>query len=132
MTALAAHAMNPIGSNSVSQALPNTRSRGGEFIRPGLSEAALIEYEEERRPAANRIVVANRGNGPDRNMQIVEEICQGLFDHIDYVMSARELTGHAAGNKTLSGSDLEFPNARPTLIGPEERAPESFRRKQHV
>jgi uncharacterized protein (DUF1786 family) len=83
-----------------------------------VSEAALIAYEDERRPATSRIVVANRGNGPDQIMQVVEEKCQGMFDVVTDVMSRQELEDHAARYKALAGFDRETLNARPPLITP--------------
>ena len=86
-----------------------------------MSRRALIAYEKERRPATSRIVVANRGNGPDQIMQVVEEKCQGMFDTITDVMSAGELAGHAARYKALAGLDRESLNARPPLIAAGDR-----------
>ena len=112
----AAHPMYPIGSNGASQAILDARIMGKCLVEHQMSEAALIAYEEERRPATTRIVLANRGNGPDQIMQVVEEKCEGLFETIDEVMSARELAEHAAHYKALAGFDLETLNSRPPLI----------------
>ena len=112
----AAHPMYPIGSNGASQAILDARILGRQLVRQGLSEAALMAYEEERRPATSRIVVANRGNGPDQIMQVVEEKCQGMFDSITEVISAEDLADHATRYKALAGFDLETLNSRPSLI----------------
>lgn len=116
LTGDAAHPMYPIGSNGASQAILDARILGRSIIRNGVSDTALIAYEDERRPATSRIVVANRGNGPDQIMQVVEEKCQGMFDVVTDVMSRQELEDHAARYKTLAGFDLETLNARPPLI----------------
>jgi 2-polyprenyl-6-methoxyphenol hydroxylase-like FAD-dependent oxidoreductase len=114
----AAHPMYPIGSNGASQAILDARILGRSIVQNGVSEAALIAYEDERRPATSRIVVANRGNGPDQIMQVVEEKCQGMFDVVTDVMSRQELEDHAARYKALAGFDRETLNARPPLITP--------------
>jgi len=112
----AAHPMYPIGSNGASQAILDSRILGKCLLDRELSEAALVAYEDQRRPATTRIVLANRGNGPDQIMQVVEEKCDGLFDTIDEVMSAEELADHAARYKALAGFDLQTLNSRPPLI----------------
>lgn len=113
----AAHPMYPIGSNGASQAILDARFLGRFLVKEGLSAAALIAYEEERRPATSQIVLANRGNGPDQIMQVVEEKCQGMFETITDVMSEAELRDYASGYKVLAGFDKEALNVRPPLIG---------------
>ncbi|KGF67195.1 hypothetical protein LL06_23705 [Hoeflea sp. BAL378] len=112
----AAHPMYPIGSNGASQAILDARILGKNLVDHQVSETALIAYEDERRPATTRIVLANRGNGPDQIMQVVEDKCQGLFDSIGEVMTAQELADYAARYKALAGFDLETLNSRPPLI----------------
>ncbi|WP_322988499.1 flavin-dependent oxidoreductase [Hoeflea sp.] len=118
----AAHPMYPIGSNGASQAILDARVLGQSMVAQGLSETALIAYEEQRRPATSRIVVANRGNGPDQIMQVVEEKCQGMFDTITDVISADELQEYAARYKALAGFDRDSLNSRPPLISPGDPA----------
>lgn len=113
----AAHPMYPIGSNGASQAILDARVLGKCLVEQGLSEQALITYEDERRPVTSRIVTANRGNGPDQIMQVVEEKCQGMFEHITDIMSTGELQDHAARYKALAGFDRDTLNSRPPLIG---------------
>lgn len=117
----AAHPMYPIGSNGASQAILDARVLGKAIVAHGLSDAALIAYEGERRPATEKIVVANRGNGPDQIMQVVEEKCQGMFDVVTDVMSREELEDHAARYKALAGFDRETLNLRPPLIAATDR-----------
>jgi 2-polyprenyl-6-methoxyphenol hydroxylase and related FAD-dependent oxidoreductases len=114
----AAHAMYPIGSNGASQAILDARVLGRNLAEHGAGEAALAAYEAERRPVTTRIVLANRGNGPDQIMQRVEEICAGEFEEITDVMSMEELEEHARRYKELVGIDREQLNQRPPLIPP--------------
>ena len=61
----AAHPMYPIGSNGASQAILDARVLTRELLTHGVTPAALQAYEAERREATARIVLANRGNGPE-------------------------------------------------------------------
>ncbi|MDF1608095.1 flavin-dependent oxidoreductase [Hoeflea sp. YIM 152468] len=128
----AAHPMYPIGSNGASQAILDARILGRNLVRSGLSPAALIAYEDERRPATSKIVVANRGNGPDQIMQVVEDKCQGMFDAITDIMSAEDLADHAARYKALAGFDLQTLNARPPLISQNDRVGGGIGNAAHV
>lgn len=113
----AAHAMYPIGSNGASQAIVDARHLAREIAERGVGTGALEAYEEIRRPATSRIVLANRGNGPDQVMQVVEERCGGVFDDISEVLSRQELEETASAYKKLAGFDIETLNAAPPIIG---------------
>lgn len=113
----AAHAMYPIGSNGASQAIVDARVLARALADHGTNGEALEAYEEIRRPPTSRIVLANRGNGPDQVMQVVEERCGGVFDDISEVLSREELEQTAAGYKKLAGFDIETLNASPSIIG---------------
>jgi 2-polyprenyl-6-methoxyphenol hydroxylase-like FAD-dependent oxidoreductase len=113
----AAHAMYPIGSNGASQAIVDARVLARALADHGTNGEALEAYEEIRRPPTSRIVLANRGNGPDQVMQVVEERCGGVFDDISEVLSREELEQTAAGYKKLAGFDIETLNASQSIIG---------------
>jgi 5-methylphenazine-1-carboxylate 1-monooxygenase len=113
----AAHPMYPIGSNGASQAILDARVLAREIQRQGTSAAALLTYEAERRPATSAIVLANRGNGPEQVMQMVEERAPDGYGRIEDVLSAEELEGAAAGYKKLAGFDREVLNNRPSIVG---------------
>lgn len=113
----AAHAMYPIGSNGASQAIVDARFLARQIADHGMGTDALEAYEEARRPATSRIVLANRGNGPDQVMQVVEERCGGVFDDISEVLSRQELEETASAYKRLAGFDIETLNAAPPIIG---------------
>ncbi len=115
----AAHPMYPIGSNGASQAILDARALadalgeaaqaggGGEAVRQ-----ALLAYEADRLPKTARIVIANRGQGPDHVMQIVEERAPGGFGHVHEVVAADELVAIAARYKAIVGLEIETVNAR--------------------
>lgn len=118
----AAHPMYPIGSNGASQAIIDARFIARALVDHGLTPAAFEVYEAERRAATTRIILANRGNGPDQVMQTVEERCGGEFADISEVLSREELEQTAAGYKKIAGFDVGSLNARPPLVAPDLRA----------
>lgn len=112
----AAHPMYPIGSNGASQGILDARVLTRELLRHGVGPAALDAYEAERRPATAKIVLANRGNGPEQVMQMVQERAPGGFERIEDVLSATELEGAAAGYKRLAGFDVGELNGRESIV----------------
>lgn len=118
----AAHAMYPIGSNGASQAIVDARTLTRAFLDHGVGEQALQTYEAERRPATSKLVLANRGNGPDQVMQLVEERCGGVFGDISEILSHEELQETASGYKKLAGFDIETLNSLPSTIPSGARA----------
>lgn len=114
----AAHAMYPIGSNGASQAIIDARVLGLKLRQSGLSPQALVDYEAERLEKTNAIVLANRGNGPDQIMEIVEQRSKGEPVEPAEVISTAELTQHAAHYKSLVGLSIADLNNRPSIIDP--------------
>jgi len=113
----AAHAMYPIGSNGASQAILDARVLAREIRAHGPTEAALAAYEAERRPATAAIVQANRQNGPDEVLEIVERRAPDGFARIEDVLSATELEDVAARYKRLAGFDKDALNSRRAIVG---------------
>ncbi len=113
----AAHPMYPIGSNGASQAILDARALAASVMRLGPTPEALAAYEAERRPKTSAIVLANRKNGPEQVMQIVEDRAPGGFTDLDQVVSREELEGIAATYKRLAGFDPAILNAEPALFG---------------
>ncbi|MGE0225041.1 MAG: flavin-dependent oxidoreductase [Acetobacteraceae bacterium] len=112
----AAHPMYPIGSNGASQGILDARVLAREIRAHGVSAAALEAYEAERRPATARIVLANRGNGPEQVMQLVQERAPHGFMRIEDVLTREELEGTAAAYKRLAGFDKDALNQRPPIV----------------
>ncbi len=108
----AAHPMYPIGSNGASQAIldADALTRALRDQRDPL--AALQAYEAERLPATARIVLANRGNGPEQCMQIAEERAPDGFSEIGEVFEEGELEEIAARYKQVAGFSKEAVEAR--------------------
>jgi len=87
----AAHAMYPRGGNGVCQALVDTRVIADKLATASDPVESLRQYETERREKVNRIVMANRGEGPEVVRRIVEERSGGKpFDDIEKIFPRAE------------------------------------------
>ncbi len=115
----AAHPMYPIGSNGASQAILDARVIGGclRHYRTDLARG-LQRYEDLRRPATAAIVLANRQQGPEVAMQLVEDRAPEGFARLEDVVSADELRAIADRYKKLAGFAVAELNSRPSLIQP--------------
>lgn len=112
----AAHPMYPIGSNGASQAILDARVLAMHLGRTdGNTVAALEAYEADRRPPTSAIVLANRGNGPEQALQLVEERAPDGFDDVHDVVAPEELDEIAARYKTTAGFDIDTLNSRPSF-----------------
>lgn len=111
----AAHPMFPIGSNGASQAILDARTIAYELATHRDPSTALARYEATRLPATSKIVLANRGNGPEQVMQIAETRAPGGFENIDTVIRRDELEKIANQYKVIAGFDKERLNSRPSL-----------------
>ncbi len=108
----AAHPMYPIGSNGAAQAILDTESLAEALAGESGVEEALVRYEAERREATGRIILANRGNGPDQVMQLAEERAPDGFKDIHDVIPQAELEAIAARYKQTAGFAKTQVNAR--------------------
>lgn len=87
----AAHAMYPRGGNGLCQALVDARVLAEKLAEMTNPVAALAAYEGARREFANRLVIANRGEGPEVVRRIVEERSGGKpFDDIETIFPIAE------------------------------------------
>ena len=112
----AAHPMYPIGSNGASQAILDARVLTREILAHGPTNAALLAYEAERRPATTDLVMLNRRNGPEQVMQMVEERAPDGFGVVTDVLSQQELEDIAANYKRVAGFQVEALNAKPPIV----------------
>lgn len=111
----AAHPMYPIGSNGASQAILDARTLAYHLATAPDWAAALERYEGDRRPATSKLVLLNRGNGPEQVMQLAEERAPNGFAHVHEVLSQVELEEIAANYKRVAGFDRDALNSRPSL-----------------
>jgi 5-methylphenazine-1-carboxylate 1-monooxygenase len=112
----AAHPMYPIGSNGASQAILDARVLTREILAHGATNAALLAYEAERRPATTDLVMLNRRNGPEQVMQMVEERAPDGYNVVTDVLSVEELHTIAANYKRVAGFQVEGLNAKPPIV----------------
>lgn len=108
----AAHPMYPIGSNGASQAILDAPALVEALTTEPNVEAALRAYEAQRLPPTAQIVLANRQQGPEAVMQIVEERAPHGFTRLDDVITPVELEEIAARYKRVAGFDKEALNAQ--------------------
>lgn len=108
----AAHPMYPIGSNGASQAVLDARFLALQLARHGAVEAGLEAYETVRRPATAAVVEANRGDGPDRVMDLVHARAPDGFERLEDVIPRAELEATVNGYKRIAGFDPATLNAR--------------------
>jgi 5-methylphenazine-1-carboxylate 1-monooxygenase len=115
----AAHPMYPVGSNGASQAILDARVLTGclrHYTRD--PERALQRYEELRLPATANVVLANRRQGPEASMQLVEKRAPNGFARLEDVVSAAELKAITDQYKKLAGFAVAELNARGSLAEP--------------
>ena len=106
----AAHPMYPIGSNGASQAILDAEALA-ETLAAGDPVTALARYADARREPTGRIILANRGNGPEHVMQLAHERAPDGFADIEDVIPRVELEEIAARYKRLAGFAPEQVNA---------------------
>lgn len=112
----AAHAMYPIGSNGASQAILDARILARELRDHGLTRDALQSYDIIRRETVNALVLANRGDGPDKVLDVVAARAPHGFDDISEVMDREELEEVAGAYKKMAGMDIDTLNTRGPLV----------------
>ena len=108
--------MYPIGSNGASQAILDARTLAREIRDKGATPAALQAYDQDRRPKTGAIVLANRGDGPDKVLDIVHDRAPDGFDRLDDVITRAELEDIAAAYKATAGMDVDRLNTSPGIL----------------
>jgi 5-methylphenazine-1-carboxylate 1-monooxygenase len=115
----AAHPMYPIGSNGASQAILDARVLTSclQYYRGDL-ERGLERYDALRRPATAKIVLANRDDGPEAVLQLVEDRAPDGFSKLEEVVTHAELKATADKYKQLAGFAVAELNERAPLSAP--------------
>jgi 5-methylphenazine-1-carboxylate 1-monooxygenase len=114
--------MYPVGSNGASQAILDTRVLARELALQPSVEQAIDAYEAQRRLQTAEVVLANRGGGPERCIDIVERRAPNGFVNLDAVISREELEEISRGYKRIAGFDPRILNDRPVADGPPRAA----------
>ncbi|MFT5194579.1 MAG: 2-polyprenyl-6-methoxyphenol hydroxylase-like FAD-dependent oxidoreductase [Cellvibrionaceae bacterium] len=100
----AAHPMYPIGSNGASQAVLDAEVLANELASADKStHEALEAYESVRRPATSKIVLANRGEGPDIILNMADERAPNGFENIKDIISQAEFDQISSRYKQTAG-----------------------------
>jgi 2-polyprenyl-6-methoxyphenol hydroxylase-like FAD-dependent oxidoreductase len=87
----AAHAMYPRGGNGACQSFVDSRVIAEKLVEFADPVEAFKAFEAQRIAFVNRIVMANRGDGPEVVRRLVEERTGGLpFDDIEAVLPFKE------------------------------------------
>jgi 5-methylphenazine-1-carboxylate 1-monooxygenase len=102
----------PIGSNGASQAILDADALGQAILVHHSAEMALKSYEDARLEPTSKIVFANRKNGPEEVMQIVEDRAPNGFVNLHDVISQRELEEIASKYKQIAGFDKDILNRK--------------------
>ncbi|EGP86545.1 unnamed protein product [Zymoseptoria tritici ST99CH_1A5] len=111
-----AHPMYPIGSNGASQAILDAACLTQCLLKWQSGEiasipAALQAYQDERLPVTAKIVMANRGNGPDHVLQIAHERAPEGFKHVNDIIPQKELEDIGLAYKAIAGFEVDKVNA---------------------
>ena len=107
----AAHPMYPIGSNGASQAILDAEALARALTDHADATTGLAAYQDERLAPTAAIVRANRQQGPEQVMQIVEQRAPDGFENLDDVISRAELEDIATRYKRIAGFDRERLNS---------------------
>lgn len=112
----AAHPMYPIGSNGASQAILDARVLTGCLKSYGADVArTLAAYEAARRPATAAVVLANREQGPEHCLTVVEDRAPNGFERLEDVVAHAELKEIADTYKRIAGFSVDALNNSPSL-----------------
>lgn len=101
----AAHPTYPIGSNGASQAILDAEALAKALVANSDVTAALAAYEGERRPLTTSFVLANRRQGLDRMLDLVEERAPNGFERLEDVLPPDELEGIVGEYKRFAAND---------------------------
>ena len=103
----AAHPMVPRGSNGAAQSILDAGCLAARLAELPAVEA-LTAYETERRPATERVVLANRLNPPDALLRLVyERTGDRPFADIADVLTPAEIYAVTGGYAKIAGYDRE-------------------------
>lgn len=102
----AAHPMYPVGSNGASQAILDARCLADKLADCDTdTSAALRAYEAERLPATSEIVRQNRGGGPERVIDLVNQRAPDGFERLEDIAGHEELEAVVRGYQKTAGFD---------------------------
>jgi len=102
----AAHPMYPRGSNGAGQAILDARALSDALVAHANPTEALRAYEAQRLPFTAEVVRINRTNPPDAILrEVYERTGDQPFEHVEDVISQKELAAVSEGYKRVAGFD---------------------------
>ncbi|WP_371780227.1 flavin-dependent oxidoreductase [Streptosporangium subroseum] len=108
----AAHPLYPVGSNGGSQAVLDARVLAMELAGAADPAAGLAAYEQDRRTATTKLVLAHRELPIEETIALVTERAPDGFDDIKDVLTSKELTDMAAAQQRITDMDIKALNDR--------------------
>jgi 2-polyprenyl-6-methoxyphenol hydroxylase-like FAD-dependent oxidoreductase len=103
----AAHPMYPRGSNGAAQGAIDARTLADCLARGGDPRDALKQYESQRLPVANKVVLTNRAHPPDFiNIKVEELVGDRPFNDLDRYITQDELRALSENYKRVAGFAL--------------------------
>src|SRR6201996_2282276 len=104
----AAHPMVPRGSNGAGQAMLDAKAFAECITADPDPVAALVRYDDLRRPATSQVVLTNRTNPPDAILrEVYERTGDRPFRDIDDVLKPEELRALSDSYKQVAGYSKE-------------------------
>ena len=97
-------------TNGASQAILDARCLADRLADVAGVEAALKAYEAERLPMTATIVQQNRGGGPERVIDLVEQRAPDGFGRLEDVATHAELEAVVRGYQKTAGFDAQAVN----------------------
>lgn len=111
----AAHPTPPVGANAATQAILDARVLARTLRDHGPHEG-VRQYEHLRRADSNRVILANRLEGPERVLDLVQMRAPEGFDKLSDVVAPTELKDMADGYLRLAGLDAPTVNAAAPIL----------------
>ncbi len=112
----AAHPMYPVGANGATQAILDAACLADELAHNPPVEA-LLTYQEKRLPATREVVLSNRGRGPEKVLDLVEQRATGPKDRIEDLITPDELQEITLNYRRTAGFNVELVNRRARELG---------------
>lgn len=106
-----AHPMYPMGSNGASQAILDAQAIARCLCQAEDPRTGLLLYESMRLPPTTQLVQLNRVGGPERVIDLVEELAPDGFERIGDVISQDKLEEIARDYASAAGFSKEQVNA---------------------
>lgn len=113
----AAHPMYPSGSNGASQAVIDAHELAYNLRHCKNVEDAIESYDLKRRNETAQIVYANRQAGPERCIDVVEELAPNGFEALEQVIPLQQIAQITNSYKKLAGF---MPDKQPSQLTKDE------------